>query len=161
MKMYGIEMHLPEHKIPGYYSQIVKALASTVNIFDRDKQLVILKSENELNSVISLMEKYCLTYECIPLLSLPPNCSLKPSAEDYGFTSLMGNVYLYADMIQMFKINDQMPLSIEVTHGLMQMEEFIVASFQLSETTIYCIEGHLADTMRGLAKRYHVTIEFI
>jgi hypothetical protein len=159
--MYGIEMHLPEHKIPGYYSQIVKALASTVNIFDRDKQLVVVKSENELNSVISLMEKYRLTYECIPLFSLPPNCSLKPSAEDCGFTSPLGHVYLYADMIQMFKINNQVPFSIEINHGLMQMEEFIVASFQQSETTNYCIEGHLADTIQGIAKRYHITIEFI
>jgi hypothetical protein len=161
MRLYGIEMHLPEHKMPGYYSQIVKALASTVNIFDRDKQLVIVKTEKELKLVISIMEKYRLTYECIPLLLLPPNSSRDARADDYGFTSPMGNAYLYADLILLFKICHHEPFPIEIKHGIMQMEEFIVASFSQSDTNVYCIEAHLADTIRGIAMRYHVAIEFI
>ncbi len=51
-------MDLPEGKIPGFYAQIVKALAGKVDLFDRDKEMLIVSNEEQQLAALDVMAHF-------------------------------------------------------------------------------------------------------
>jgi hypothetical protein len=161
MRKYGVRMLLPEGKRAGFYAQIVKALAWAVDVYDRDKELIIVHTKVERNRVAEVLQKYKVDWEPMQLLLLPEDAALDPRAEDYGFTSKFGNTYLYEEQAICYSFAGAQPAEADPASALLQMEEFILASFEADGVKTYCVEPHLRETIEGIARRYGVRLTFI
>lgn len=161
MWKYGAAMQLPEGKRAGYYAQIVKALAEAVDVFDRDKELIIVRSEEERDKVGEVLSKYKVQWEPIRLLLLPDNAARSALADDYGFTSKFGNAYLYGEQTAVFRLPAAQPAGAETAPALQQIEEFLIASYLADDGAVVgCVEPHLRETVEGIAVRYGVALAF-
>ncbi|MCP1309141.1 hypothetical protein [Paenibacillus tyrfis] len=101
---YAAALDLPEGKRAGYYAQIVKALAGKTALFDRDKELMIFSSPEELERLMPILEQYVIPSEELNVLLLPAPVTTYPAFGDYGFVSRLENVYLYAELVAVFRL---------------------------------------------------------
>lgn len=161
MRKFGLRMELPEGKLAGYYAQIVKALAETVSLYDRDKELIVVSSAEEQSDVARTLAKFKITWEPIPLWLLPEDARIGPQASDYGFTSKFGNHYLYADITEIFRLSETQKADAETAPAILQFDEHIIASYELPEAVYYAVESHLKETIEGIAERYGVSVSFL
>jgi hypothetical protein len=158
----GLLMDLPEGKRAGFYAQIVKALAGSVELFDRDKELLIVNTAEDAAKVETVLHKYHVTWESMRLVLLPEDTKRYTLAEDYGFQSKFGKSYLYADRIAAFTFTPEQPAEAEPASALLQMEEFFIAVYQQHDgSKTYFVENHLQETIEGIALRYHSTVTFL
>lgn len=147
-------MQLPEGKLPGFYAQIVKGIASKVQLFDRDKELLVLDNEKDKEAVASVLEHYATSYEELPLLLLPAGARLYPLFEDYGFTSRSERSFLYAEQASLFQLENNSPEG-EPAQALAQMEEHLLARCeQPGLGLVYAVDSQLVELMDGIAKAY-------
>jgi hypothetical protein len=160
MWMQGIMMDLPEGKLPGFYAQIVKTIAHAATIFDRDKELIVVRTQEEQQRIIEELDRYHVPYESLRLLLLPDDAHRDARAQDYGFISRSGNAYLYGDTIALYGIHPIQPDGAEIIPAQMQMDEFLIASFMNEGQTWYCVESHLRETISGIALRYGVVLDW-
>jgi hypothetical protein len=161
MKKYALMMNMPEGKLPGFYAQIVKALANKAVLFDRDKELLIMSTPEERNSTAEVLDRYHIDYEELGLYLLPEHASLAATADDYGFTSRSGNVYLYEHLVSFFRFTDSTASSQEAHQAYLQMEEHIVAGYTNHSTTLYAVDTTLQELIPGIAKAYGCSVEFV
>jgi hypothetical protein len=160
---YALLMNLPDGKLPGYYAQIVKALASKAPLFDRDKELLIFSSETEREAANAIMAQYSVPYEEMELLLLLSGGSpirTSPSFSDFGFVSRSGNCYCYAAQTALFRLHSEGPGS-EPEQALRQMDEHLLANGLDSAAAWYAVEEHLIELMSGIAKAYGCSIELL
>jgi len=162
MRMQGLMMDLPEGKRAGFYAQIVKAMAEAVDVFDRDKELFVLRSEAERERAAAVLDKYNVAREPIDLLLLPEGTTLEGAAEDVGFVAKFGRAYLYADRVVLFRYAEAQPAGAELEQARRQIDEHVVLSFirESDGTTLFATEPHLRDAVEGVARRYGVVVEF-
>ncbi|NBI29401.1 hypothetical protein [Chengkuizengella marina] len=159
MIKHAVIMNLPEGKIPGYYAQVVKSLASKTNLFDRDKEVLIVNSKNELLSVIEVMNQFKLNYETCALYLLPEDAKLTNHYSDFGFTSKFGNTYLYENLTSIFYFTENKESS--TSQAIHQIEEHKLAEYNSDEITYYAVEKHLEELILGISKAYQCQIKFI
>lgn len=160
MLHYGVEMQLPDGKGTDNYAQLIKALAAEVRITDRDKELLIVESEEERDSIISLLNDYKLVYEEFELLRLPDGAEVTLLFDDYGFVSASNMIYLYAPMCALFKFV-QAGKNAEPKQAAEQMEEHLLARFSVGDEICYAVDRGLSDLIRGIAKAYRCQVQFI
>lgn len=162
MKKYAVMMHMPEGKLPGFYAQIVKALANKAVLFDRDKELLIVSTEEERGPLEEIMSKYHVDFEKLALLLLPESAELSKRADDYGFTSRAGYTYMYDNLVSVYRcfIMDDDPAA-EQTQALLQMEKYLLARFTLNHDEYYVAEKQLEELLSGIAKAYRCQVEFV
>ncbi|WP_127582726.1 hypothetical protein [Paenibacillus koleovorans] len=153
--MIGIEMHLPDGKRPGYYAQVVKALAD-IPLFDRDKETLIVSGEPEAEAVRALMQDYKFEYEEFGLLLLPDGADVRPSFTDYGFESRSGNRYLMQAVTARFVFDSIGPDG--NAQALAQMEEHLIASWSTDGEACYAADSSLGELMHGIARAYGCTV---
>ncbi|MDF2815048.1 MAG: hypothetical protein K0Q81_1248 [Paenibacillus sp.] len=156
MHKIAIEMHLPEGKRPGYYSQVVKALAD-VPLFDRDKETLIVSDESGREAVAQLMQHYKFEYEELDLLLLPDDAVTYAEYDDYGFESRSGNRYLYQHLISLFQFN-RADEHKELEQALLQMEEHLIAHFERNDAECYAVDQTFKPLMEGIAKAYSCSL---
>lgn len=160
MRKYGIDMHLPDGKRPGYYAQVVKALAD-IPLFDRDKETLIVSDETGLDAVIKLMKHYGFQYDELVLLLLPEQTTLRPSYTDYGFESRGGNRYLLEQLIALFRFVPTSEATASMSAALLQMEEHLIASYGTGDESVYVVDETFIELMHAIAKAYGCRIERI
>ncbi|MDF2715504.1 MAG: hypothetical protein K0R28_2429 [Paenibacillus sp.] len=160
MLKYGVDMQLPEGKRPGYYAQFVKALAAKVRIEDRDKELLIVNSEEDCEALLELMDEYRFEYEQFDLLALPQDAEVTPLFVDYGFESVSDNTYLYGHLCAVFKFAGA-DHDAEPEQALEQMQEHLVARFAVDGETLFAVDQLLTELMHGIANAYRCKLEFI
>jgi hypothetical protein len=158
MRTYAVIMQLPDGKMPGFYAQVIKALAGKAHVFDREKEILIVEHIDELLPVEQILDQYKIPYELVPLLHIPDNATLKAHYEDFGFTTKSGNTFLYEDPLILFSLEQTIQDSDDYTMALMQLEEHILASFKVESTVYYAAEKHLEDCFYGIAKAYQCTL---
>lgn len=161
IRKYAAMMQLPEGKKPGYYAQIIKSLANKINLFDRDKEILIVNAEEELATVYEVLDHFHVDHEPIRLILLPENTELPASIEEYGFTSRSENTYLYEQWTAIFNfVPNQTADAGEKGLALRQMEEHLLLQFQEGQDTFYVTQHHLQELIHGIAKAYHCKVEF-
>jgi hypothetical protein len=153
-------MELPDGKVPGFYAQIVKALANKVQLFDRDKELLVVNQEEDRQAILEIMAHYKVNTEPMDLLLLPEDAILANSFGDYGFMSRVENRYLYQKQISIFRFAANHSGS-ERAQALEQLEEHLIAHFFLQGETLYAIPKHLEELAQRIAEAYHCEILFI
>ena len=157
---YGLCMELPYGKQPGFYAQIIKALAAKAPLFDRDKELLIFSEPQEREAAYDIMAQYKIPYENLELLMLPVNILTEPAFDDYGFVSRSEHSYVYKDNVTLFTL---VPDHSEAEPALarLQIDEHLLASYKSEENTIYITDSQSDELMKGIARAYHCTIHFI
>jgi hypothetical protein len=160
--MYKIALilDLPEGKLPGFYAQIVKGLAQRVDLFDRDKELLVLNTLEERNAVLELLAHYHVPSEEMKLLLLPPDSLLYVVFTDYGFTSRAERNYLYDHLISIFSLIDTSNALAEPNQALLQMKEHLVAQFIDNDTVYYAVDRQFVELIVRIARAYHCTVSF-
>jgi hypothetical protein len=153
-------MDLPDGKVPGFYAQIVKALASKATLFDRDKEMLILDSDKERQAVLEIMEKYKITVEPMELALLPADAKLYAAFSDYGFTSRAEHCYLYRKLICPFRLISGHS-SAEREQALQQLEEHLIAQFIVDNEPVYVVDQQLEELAQGIAKAYRCEISLV
>jgi hypothetical protein len=161
MKKLAVLMNLPEAKLPGFYAQIVKGLANKVQLFDRDKEMLILNTREECESVYELLHQYRIEFEEMELLLLPASSILYANFTDYGFISRAEYHYFYSHLVSIFRFNSiSDPLS-EPQQAMLQMEEYLLARYSFCGSEYYTIDQQLKPLLSGIAKAYQCEIEFM
>lgn len=156
----GISMTLPDDKLPGFYAQIVKALASKTHLFDRDKEMLVLSTPEERDAALEIMRHYKIAAEELELLLLPDNARTSPLFEDYGFTTRSDNRYLYGSLVFLFRLRSESS-GAEPVQALQQLEEYVVASFEGEgePNPVYAVDKQHDELIPRLAAAYGCTIE--
>lgn len=150
-------MELPDGKVPGFYAQIVKALANKVQLFDRDKEMLIVATEEERQSILEIMDHYKVAVEPMELVLLPEDARLTDAFSDYGFSSRADNAYLYHNRVSFFRITAKSPDS-ELKQALQQLEEHLIAVYTDQGETVYTVDKQLEELAQGIANAYRCEI---
>jgi len=157
---WGVLIDLPDGKLPGFYAQIVKALAGKVNLFDRDKELLVLGSEDEQQTALDVMDDYKVPAEPLPLLLLPATAETTALFSDYGFESRLGHRYLYAGQVRVFRFAAD--VAAQAGPAVMQMQEHLLARFPDKDgEMLYAVSRQLDALMSGIARAYRCDIVFV
>ncbi|NEW05249.1 hypothetical protein GK047_04340 [Paenibacillus sp. SYP-B3998] len=156
----GLLMDLPEGKAPGFYAQIIKALAGKVELFDRDKEMLIVNTPQQQQAVWDIMTHYHIETEIMHLRLLPDDAELTELFSDYGFISRSEHAYLYEKIICLFRVN-QIGEQSDVKQALLQIQEHLLAEFSHQEQQVYIVDRQLEELMHGIAKAYRCQIEML
>lgn len=156
--MYGLELHAPEGKLPGFYAQAVHKIGETVQVFDRDQQMLIVASPAERDQLRTILEKYQMAGEEISLWHLG-EMDETAAIQDYGFVSLAGHAYLYADQTAFFQFNESVGSAQDRWAALTQMQEHLLASLTSEAgTSLHAAAEHDRDLIDGIARAYQVEV---
>lgn len=158
---FGLMMSLPEGKLPGFYAQVVKNVAAAADLFDRDKELLVVNTEHDSDEIAKVLNKMKIDWEPLPLLLLPEDAATTRLFSDFGFVSKFGNTYLYSDRVSLFRFSKEQPAGAESAPALLQLEEYIAAQFQWDDATWHCIDKDARLTAEGIAQRYGCSLEFL
>ncbi len=160
--MYGVEMEAPAGKLPGFYAQVVHKIGEQVAVFDRAQQMLIVKSEEECEQLLSILGKHQMAGESFALWRLPEGFAETPDS-DYGFLGLSGNAYLLADLVTFFQFTEPNNSSQEQWAALEQMKEHILLQIpeKLNHTPLYAVDRNLTDLIDGIARAYTTDIQWI
>lgn len=153
-------MELPDGKLPGFYAQVIKALAAKAPLFDRDKELLIFSAQEEREAAYPIMEQYRIPYEAIDLLLLPAPVDAKPTLTDFGLISRSENVYVYHHSVCLFKLQAEGPDS-EPDQAAQQMDEHLLARYSQDGEIRFVAEAQSDELMIGIAKAFRCTVLFI
>jgi hypothetical protein len=154
MNKKAVYMHLPDGKLPGFYAQIVKELARSVTLFDRDKELLILNGKEDAVRVLQLLEHYKTDAEQLELLLLPADAETGILFEDYGFSSRLEHRYLYAHLTAIFGVEPTGRKDSEPEQALLQMDEYIIARFTQGGNMRYAVDRELTELIERTAQAY-------
>ncbi len=158
MNKLAVMMDLPMDKLPGFYAQIVKALANKTQLFDRDKELLIVNNEDEAAAVKEVLDRFHIKHEDLELTLLPESSKLFPTADDFGFQSRSGLFYLYTNMVSFFHFTSNLLTGEE---AYLQMEEHLLASYDDMDVTWYVVERQFEELIHGIAKAYRCEVKFV
>jgi len=167
MRKIGLILTFPEGKKAGYYAQVVKAIAENVQLFDRDKELIVLSGAGDRDRATAVLDKYRIPAEEIGLMLLPEGTELPPAAEEYGFETRAGRTFLYEDRTAGFVLGASAAAEGGASEAdrraaWMQLAEHVVLSFTADDGRIvHVCEPHLKETVEGIASRYRVGAEFL
>jgi hypothetical protein len=154
----GLMMDLPDGKLPGFYAQIVKALAGKVELFDRDKEMLIVSNETQKLAALEVMAHYNIETNLMELRLLPDDAELTDLFSDYGFTSRAEHNYLYDKLVVPFRFTLDSPGE-DVDQAALQIEEHLLALYKNQERDVYVVDRQYEELMQGIAKAYRCRIE--
>ena len=153
-RKYGLDMLLPEGKLPGFYAQIVKGIAARAPLFDRVKELLVFADAGHLSAVRELLDHYKVAAEPVDLLLLPET-GVEPGAlyADYAIESASGNVYVDLAYAFAFRLTPARP-DAEPDPALRQLEEHLIATVDHSEERWLLVDRSLDELAERIAAAY-------
>jgi hypothetical protein len=161
MRKYGVFMSLPDGKLPGFYAQIVKALAGKTQLFDRDKDLLITSTDEERQQVVEVLRGLKLEYDEVELVLLPSDSEVTDRFDDFGVITRLNHVLVYSDLVSLFRFADSGSDEAEPAQALQQMEEHLLARCVIDGTAVYAVESHLSELIERIAIAYKCKVELI
>jgi hypothetical protein len=159
-KKYGLDMHLPDGKLPGFYAQIVKGIAERAPLFDRHKELLIFDSPESYPAVEELLNHYRVPAERCELLVLPLE-GMHPGDfyEDYVILTRAENVFADLTLTAVFSLTASKP-DAEPAPALMQLKEHLVGSFTAGNETVHLIDRQLMELAERISQAYGCTVQW-
>ena len=159
MLKFAVIMQLPDGA--GFYAQIIKALATKASVYDRMKEILIVNYRIELASIELILDQYHTHYEIIPVYHCPNSAIYYKDVDDFGFTTLSGNTFLYEPTLFLFTLQHTQEKSDDYIMALSQLSEHIVANFVDNTSNYYIAEQHLLECISGIAKAYECTFKVV
>jgi hypothetical protein len=159
-RKYGLDIHLPDGKIPGFYAQIVKGIADRATLFDRYKELLIFDSEDHLPPVIMLLDHYKVAAERCELLLIPSE-GLEQGAlyEDYAIVTRNENIFVDLSLVALFSIHTAKP-DAEPAPALLQLHEHLIGSLLKNNLAIHLLDRQLMELAERISKAYGCFVEW-
>jgi len=161
MLKHALAMNLPDNKLPGFYAQVIKALAGKIRLFDRDKEVLIVETLTEAETVADVLNHYHVEWDPLDLLLLPEAAELTPAFSDYGLISVMRRAYLYAELVSIFRLAAEPAEGAEPVQALMQMDEHLLARFEWNGEPHYAVDAQLSELIERIAAAYRCRADFI
>ncbi|CAM4263211.1 hypothetical protein [Paenibacillus tarimensis] len=155
--MTGIEMALPEGKLPGFYAQVIKKLASSGGIADRDKNLLFVHPDR-LEAVMEILHAYKAETETGPWLLLGSSndgWETRSLWMDYGVETRSGNLFADSQLAAAVQLKGNVE-GAEIHPASMQLEEHAIALHQASR--LYVIDRQLLPLAESIGKAYHCLV---
>lgn len=157
----GLDIQLPDGKIPGFYAQIVKGIAERATLFDRYKELLIFDSDQDLSSVIKLLEHYRVPSERCDLLLLPlEGLEQGDLFADYAISTRNENNLIDLALTAVFTLNALKP-DAEPAPALMQLEEHLIGKILMDSVTLHLLDRQLTELAVKVAAAYGCQVEFL
>jgi len=154
----GIMLDLPDDKLPGFYAQLVKALAGKAQLFDRDKEMLIVSSDDQQQAVLDIMAHYKVETEIMALCLVPDDAELADLFSDYGFISRSEHAYLYESLIRVFRLVPANERA-DIASAKQQMDEHVLAQWSTDGHETFVVDRQLEELMHGIAKAYRCQID--
>lgn len=156
----GLDMQLPEGKLPGFYAQIVKGLADKVTLFDRDKELLVVNDDSECDAALGVLGHYKVPAERLELLLLPEGAQRRGLFADYGFTTRAERHYLYEHLVWPFALaTPDRAAGAEPEQALLQMEEHLIVSYEEGDgRAVHVTDREFAELMERIARAYGCSV---
>lgn len=158
-RMIVVEMEMPKNKLPGFYAQIVHKIGDQVKIFDRYLIFFVVEDRTQANKLHQIFEKYQVKWEDYEAWVLPPDTNI-PLIDDYGFTGILGNKFLFAHQVIPFQLL-QGDAGDSRWAVIQQLQDHIIAQVPNPTGTIYFIDSSYLELAIQLAQRYHVVVAVI
>ncbi|SDC73332.1 hypothetical protein SAMN02799630_01327 [Paenibacillus sp. UNCCL117] len=168
---YALDLSLPGGKRPGYYAQIIKALAERTTVSDRDKELLVFASAGDREAALPVMAQYAVPTEELDLLLLPNSFRPRPAFTDYGFRSRLERAYLYAATAVLFQLQPAAgsddsaagaARSPEPRLAAAQLEEHLLGDWKApDEGTCFAMGAEHDELAVGIARAYGCTVHWL
>ncbi|MFC4808267.1 hypothetical protein [Paenibacillus sp. GCM10023250] len=154
--VYGLELHLPEDKLPGYYAQIVKGIADAVTLVDRHKTLLFVDGPDARDAVLRLADKYNVETECGLWLQLEAAWQTNDRVfGDYGVTTREGNRFLDLGLASVVALAAAAGEPSELAAALTQADEHAIASAEREDgRRLLAVDRHQEALLAGIARAY-------
>lgn len=158
---YGLDMQLPNGKMPGFYAQIIKGLAHKAPLYDRYKELLIFEKEDHLPEAQKLLDQYRVPSERCDLLLLPSEgLELEPLSEDYVIVTRNENTFVDLATVALFTIHATKPEA-ESAPALLQLEEHLMGSLCSNNVRLQLIDRQLTELAERIAKAYNCEVQWL
>lgn len=158
-KKIALMLDMPEGKQPGFYAQVVKGIAAKTQLFDRDKELLILDRPDDRAAVLEVLTHYKIDAEEMNVIFLPEDAELFDGFSDYGFETRTENCFLYEKLVYLFQFKPPFGEEAEPAQALLQFEEHLIARFTSEGEEYFAVDEHQSELMAGIAKAYKCTIK--
>jgi hypothetical protein len=153
-KMFGVEMNLPDGKLPGFYAQIVKGIAERAPLYDRYKELLIFDSVDPLPAVLQLLDHYRVPSEQCDLLFIPTEGFGQGDLyEDYAIITRNENLFIDLALTALFFLDASKP-GAEPAPALEQLKEHLIGQWMNDGVTLYLMDRQLAELAERIALAY-------
>lgn len=161
-RMYGMEMRVPEGKLPGFYAQVIHKIGDHVNVFDRDELLFIVETEEDRQQLSTILEERGMLGELFELFYVPASTSVRDFL-DVGFLSQNDRMYVYADRVACFSFDLDTGSAQDRWAALEQLKEHVRAELPADEgqSPLYMIDSSLSDLADGIAGAYRVSLRWL
>lgn len=183
--IYGVELHLPEDKLPGYYAQIVKGIADAAELLDREKTLFFVRTETDAAAVEALAKRYRAETERSQWLALDETWSVDERRfDDYGIAARSGNRYLDLQLAAVMALAaghggeddaggpaaerppDEAPApgesgQAELEQAMLQALEHAAADKSEDGRRLLAVDRQLTPLIEGIARAYRCTAELL
>ncbi|QRG65795.1 hypothetical protein [Brevibacillus choshinensis] len=160
--MYGVEIQVPDGKLPGFYAQVIHKIGDDVNVFDRDKLLFVVEGEEDRDKLEAILARPNMLGDVFSLLLLPEAIEMA-SLEDIGFLSQNGHLYLYAERVALFTLSDDKGSEKDRWAAEEQLREHVHGQFSDPSTfsTVFIIDSSLPDLVEGIARAYQLSVRWV
>jgi hypothetical protein len=159
-RMFGLDMNLPDGKLPGFYAQIIKGIADRAPLYDRYKELLIFDSEDHLPAVQQLLEHYRVTSERCDLQLIPPEGFEKGDLyEDYVIVTRNENLFVDLALTALFSLDAAKP-GAEPAPALQQLKEHLIGQWMNDGVTLYLIDRQLMELAERIALAYVCSVKW-
>lgn len=160
--MYGVEFQVPAGKLPGFYAQVIHKIGDNVNVFDRDGQLFIVENEEEQAKLEAVLTKPNMLGDVFALLLLPDGTQIT-HLEDAGFVSQSDHVYMYADRVAMFSVDEHAGDAQDRWAAQEQWKEHVLGQIPSygSMTPVFIMDSSLTELVEGIAQAYRTSISWL
>jgi hypothetical protein len=160
--MYGVELQVPTGKLPGFYAQVIHKIGDHVNVFDRDKLLFIVETDEEREKLEAVLAKSNMLGELFPLLLLPPSTRIT-DLDDIGFISQSEHLYLYAERVALFTVTGQAGDEKDLWAAQEQWKEHLLGEIPATESDgpIFITDSSLTELAEGIAHAYRVRLSWL
>jgi hypothetical protein len=155
---YALWIDTADETLSVFWEHAMNPETTTAKIFDHDDELLIFSTQEELQTTLAAIEALGMpSSEAIPLLLLPDSTDKRREFSDYGFMSHSNQSYVYVKDVYLFILNEDNRKT-QYKHALEQMEEHLLASFQLDGKTHFVTNNHSDELMERIARAYECTI---
>lgn len=158
-RMFAVEMEIPKDKLPGFYAQIVHKIGDQIKIFDRYLVLFVVEDRTQALKLQQIFEKYHVKWEEYEVWVLPSDTNV-PLLDDYGFTGIEGNKFLFAHQVVPFQLRQGDEGDSRWAVAL-QLQDHLIAQIASPTGTIYFIDASYLDLAVQLAGRYQIDVMVI
>ncbi|MBW7453679.1 hypothetical protein K0U00_06470 [Paenibacillus sepulcri] len=159
--IHSVELHLPGDKLPGYYAQIVKGIANTVTLLDRDKTLLFVTSEAEAAEIENFVQHYRVETDRGIWLALEESWEVNERKfEDYGVRTRSGSRYLDLHLAAVMELSSGGGDS-ELAQAREQCEEHSAAKQHKEGRQLLAVDREQIELIEGIARAYRCRADLL